>query len=286
MALNLLQKSDICAKLDKGISGNQLSKEYNVAKSTISYIKKHKNDIRRAISTPYYHQKNIRLTKSNRSMLEQALYEWILKQQEDNIFLSNKILKDKAMQIYYDIHASDEFRPGNKWLRNFKKRYNVMLEPEFCQKHYNDHTTNQSTYENDDETSSMQSKLSQNFALDTSENESYSMSESSESESNGEMNTSGDDSNESMSVEEDSEESEQDEDIEMSEKDSHAALDSAESDDFSEMDTHTTDTYSRFQDDDSENDPNVLCDQIRTLIHTNPEIKKVVSKLHDLDYIR
>lgn len=280
MSLNLLQKADICAKLDKGISGNQLSKEYDVAKSTISYIKKHKNDICRALSTSCNEQKKIRLTKSNRSMLEQSLYEWILKQQEDNIFLSNKILKDKARQIYYDMYASDEFIPGNKWLRNFKKRYNVMLEPQFSQ------TSNQSTDENNDDANSMQSELSQNFVSDTSEKESYSMSESSENDSNGEMNTSDNDSNESMSVEEDSEESEQDEDIEMSEKDSHAALGSAESDDLGEMDISTTDTYPHFQDDDIGNDPNVLCDQIRTLIHTNPEIKKVVSKLRDLDYIQ
>lgn len=129
MSLNLSQKADICAKLDKGIIGNHLANEYNVSKSTISRIKNHKNSIMKDLVSPYNTQKCIRLSKSNRSILEQALYEWVLKQHADNVSLSNKILKDKAKQIYYNIYTTDEFRPGDKWLRNFKQRYNLQLKP-------------------------------------------------------------------------------------------------------------------------------------------------------------
>lgn len=59
MPLNSTQKAEICAKLDDGISGNRLAQEYNVAKSTISYIKKHRNDIKNTIASPYDIKKNM-----------------------------------------------------------------------------------------------------------------------------------------------------------------------------------------------------------------------------------
>lgn len=125
MTLSLLQKAEICAKLDKGISGNRLATEYNVAKSTISYLRRHRNGARKAISIPCKTQKSKGLSKSRRRKLEAALYKWTLEQQTNNISLKNKMLKDKAKHLHYDIYATNEFRPGDKWLRNFKHRHSV-----------------------------------------------------------------------------------------------------------------------------------------------------------------
>lgn len=42
MRLNTIQKAEILAKLNDGVKGNRLAKEYDVAKSTISLLKKRK----------------------------------------------------------------------------------------------------------------------------------------------------------------------------------------------------------------------------------------------------
>lgn len=42
MRLNSFQRADILAKLDRGVCGNHLAEEYNVARSTISRLKKRK----------------------------------------------------------------------------------------------------------------------------------------------------------------------------------------------------------------------------------------------------
>lgn len=44
MRLNTMQKAEILAKLNEGVNGNRLAKEYGVAKSTISLLKKRKYD--------------------------------------------------------------------------------------------------------------------------------------------------------------------------------------------------------------------------------------------------
>lgn len=44
MRLNEIQKAEISAKLNGGVSGNHLAKEYGVAKSTISLLRKRKYD--------------------------------------------------------------------------------------------------------------------------------------------------------------------------------------------------------------------------------------------------
>ncbi|XP_055310690.1 nucleolar transcription factor 1-like [Sitodiplosis mosellana] len=44
MRLNTVQKAEILIKLNDGVNGNRLAKEYGVAKSTISLLKKRKYD--------------------------------------------------------------------------------------------------------------------------------------------------------------------------------------------------------------------------------------------------
>lgn len=126
-----MQKAEICDKLDKGISGNRLASEYNVAKSTISYLRKHRNDAKKAL--PCKTQKSKGLSKSRRGKLEDAFYKWTLEQQTKNISLSQRILKDKAKQLYNDLYGTDDFRPSDKWLRNFKQRHNILLKHQFCE---------------------------------------------------------------------------------------------------------------------------------------------------------
>lgn len=48
--LNLTQKAEILAKLARGFKASHLANEYNVAKSTISYIKKYRSNILNAIA--------------------------------------------------------------------------------------------------------------------------------------------------------------------------------------------------------------------------------------------
>lgn len=138
MTLSLWQKAEICSKLDKGMSIRHLASEYNVSNSTISNIRKQKNNIRKDIFNPCTTHKSTGIKKSSRNKLEIALNEWILNEATSNISLSNKMLKDKAKQLYQDFFGIDNFKAGDKWLRNFKQRYNVLLKTK--SREFNDET--------------------------------------------------------------------------------------------------------------------------------------------------
>lgn len=130
MSLNLLQKSDIISKLDNGISGARLAKEFNVAKSTISYIKKHKSDILNAIAANFDDAKTSKnLTEIRCKNLEIMLYDWIKIRQRSNIDIDNKTVKNKAIEIYAKLNPShaNKFKAGDKWLQKFKRRYGLQF---------------------------------------------------------------------------------------------------------------------------------------------------------------
>lgn len=365
MPLSLLQKAEIYAKLDKGISGNFLAAEYNVAKSTISYLRKQRNNVKKAISIPYKTQKSIRLSKSQRSKLEDTLYNWTLEQQTNNIALSNKMLKDKAKHLYYNIYATDDFKPGDKWLRNFKLRHNIQLNSQFSspdmettsdmaiksmgslesastiseveeksvesREKHDDNSgfkmrRNYQTIENplhdyDDGTCGALSELSEGSLTNSNDRSTATLKEENGSCSNYVSSNGRSDEhahedilkNDSMSEfswkkdscaldesvdfqnrpdqlmsfekHSSSDGSDQDTDNGRTETSSYASQNSTESFDVSDIDSGSDSTASSTSYSCVEDDPNILCRELRTLINASHETKKIISSLRNMGYI-
>jgi len=121
-------KNNILKRLKTGESATSLSKEYKVAKSTISNIKKSECDIIQ------YHEKLVingqnesKKTMSTAENRESAVYLWFSQQHALGIPLSGPIICEKALQLDAKMNVHHNFRVSNGWLRNFKKRYGIRL---------------------------------------------------------------------------------------------------------------------------------------------------------------
>lgn len=302
MSLNFTQKADILAKLDSGVSGNHLAKKYGVAKSTISRIKKYRSDIENAIANPDEYQDNLSLAEGSRSVVEQALYEWVLKQY--NAVVNEKSLRNKAREIHQHIYHKDDFDPSEKWLWNFKRRY--ILHPEFQSlsntpinidnKYLNQFEFTPSTYDTDEKSVQSNEKMT-HFNSSSSER---TQSDDEQSFSNRSVET--DQSNSENHEESGGEESESSDGSKLNKivnrkrsimTDSSNSESSSETESMngstteSDRDSHTDESY---DDDDDGEDPNKLCDRLRTLLFTssnasnfnsNTEIIRIISKLRD-----
>lgn len=128
--LNLQQKCEVLKKLDEGTTSSALTKEYSVAKSTISYIKKHKDEILSQATSPQTNigKKNVR--PAEYPELEKKLYEWFLSQRERNCQLNGNILKVKAKELFHKVYPDkedNEFQASDGWFHKFKKRMGMRI---------------------------------------------------------------------------------------------------------------------------------------------------------------
>lgn len=125
--LKLEEKGDILEALRTGTTVTSLAKQYNVAKSTISGIKKKEEAITKCISNTYSgpgKRKTMRASKLPK--MEECLYQWFIQMRNNNCPVSGVMLRDKAKQLHSQIKESDsEFTASDGWLQRFKRRYGV-----------------------------------------------------------------------------------------------------------------------------------------------------------------
>lgn len=128
MSLNLAKKVEILDKLDRGIAGKRLALDYNVAASTISYIKKQRKEIREAVAGTCDEVKKKNLRKAENPEMEEALYKWFLEQRARNVAIDGTILKAKGLELSRKMNSGDNsFKASDGWLRNFKLRRGIRF---------------------------------------------------------------------------------------------------------------------------------------------------------------
>lgn len=123
--LNLQQKIEILAKLDKGILGRVLATEYGVSESTISYIKSKKSEIISAGSNKEQNLRKKNLRKPEYPEMEEKLYAWFLDQRARNCPINSLILKVKAKDLFAKLYPNrnvEAFHASDGWFHKFKKR--------------------------------------------------------------------------------------------------------------------------------------------------------------------
>lgn len=316
MILSLLQKAEICAKLDKGISGNYLANEYNVAKSTISRIKKHRNDIKNAISDGYNggfklyrHPQTIsnplhgydgetcrKQSKQTEDFSTDSNRQPTVSLKEENescsdYSTSTEGLEDKTnenMSVNADktVLENDSMSESSGCEDNSKMDNSVDFRISF-QKHGNSNQLMSSAEDMDQssEGSEMNDESNQGDDDEIIERNSYAAQDQEHDSSNniGFEKDFHSDGSEMCSTSDGSE-------LDVDEASSYASRDSTGS--YSDMESEESETiidpYSPFEDDDVRfvNDPNKLCDRLRILLNANHEIKKVISKLRIMGFIR
>ncbi|KAJ8935848.1 hypothetical protein NQ318_009849 [Aromia moschata] len=113
--LSLSKKCEILQKLQKGQSGAELARIYQVGCSTISDIKKDKFKIERKTYRIFlkncYHGPGKRKTlkQADFPKMEDALYSWFLKQRSRHVPITYEILAEKAKQFYQQHYGKDDF---------------------------------------------------------------------------------------------------------------------------------------------------------------------------------
>lgn len=126
--LNLTQKSEILRKLDEGVSGKRLAQDYNIAESTITYIKKQRTEILSTVANCHTETHKKSLRNAENPEMEDALYKWFLDQRARNSVVDGPILKAKAIDIFAKLKPDDNsFKASNGWLRNFKRRKGIRF---------------------------------------------------------------------------------------------------------------------------------------------------------------
>lgn len=128
--LNIQQKVEILAKLDKGALGSALAKEYGVSESTISYIKSKKSEIMSAVSNKNQNTQKKNLKKPEYPELEEKLYAWFLDQRARNCPINSLILRAKAKDFFTKLYPDrnvDSFQASEGWFFNFKRRTGIRF---------------------------------------------------------------------------------------------------------------------------------------------------------------
>lgn len=146
--LPLKSKIDILNKLESGVRPVRIAREYGIAMSTISRLKKCKTSLEEAM---YMYQNNSdrrSLRGTFHPKMESALHKWYLEQIENNVILTGSMLRLKARELNKTIKENDlEFRASAGWMEKFKKRYGIRLK---SSRGYKYQTTDNIAFDYDD----------------------------------------------------------------------------------------------------------------------------------------
>lgn len=125
-ALSLETKVEIIRRIQSGEKQVDLAMEYNVGRSTLSFIMKHAEKFLGVWKNGKFHPESKRLRGAQREDVEEALYEWYKQALQMSLTVTGPILcqkaKDFALKLGYK-----EFKATHGWLDRFKHRKNIIL---------------------------------------------------------------------------------------------------------------------------------------------------------------
>lgn len=127
--LTVQEKFEILMELEKGVSSIFLARKYNIAKSSITGIKKNKDKIKTAVVNTFTGPaKKKRIQEGEFPKMEKLLYDWFVKQRERNVPINGELLKAKASFFFDQIYKGTRtFHASPGWMQKFKSRYGIRL---------------------------------------------------------------------------------------------------------------------------------------------------------------
>ena len=127
--LTLQQKIEVLEMIERKTPYREIAKLFNIAHSTISGIKKTKEEIYELIQK----RANLSMHRIHKSMpitskiLDERMYNWYLHNRQQNIPINGRQIQQKALEIAKDLNLP-EFKASNGWLDSFKRRHQILLK--------------------------------------------------------------------------------------------------------------------------------------------------------------
>lgn len=125
-ALSLETKVEIIKRIKNGERQVDLAMEYNVGRSTLSFIMKNAEKFLGILKNGKFHPESKRLRGAQREDVEAALYEWYRQASHIGMAISGPILCRKARDFAAKL-GYQEFKATHGWLDRFKRRKNIVL---------------------------------------------------------------------------------------------------------------------------------------------------------------
>ncbi|XP_042866774.1 tigger transposable element-derived protein 4-like isoform X1 [Penaeus japonicus] len=125
-ALSLETKVEIIRRIQSGEKQVDLAMEYNVGRSTLSFIMKHAEKFLGVWKNGKFHPDSKRLRGAQREDVEEALYEWYKQALQMHVTITGPILCQKAKDFAVKL-GYKEFKATHGWLDRFKHRKNIVL---------------------------------------------------------------------------------------------------------------------------------------------------------------
>ena len=110
----LHEKCQALKDLDKGESNKDVAAKYNVPKNTLSTRVKNKEKLFDALKKET-NVKRQKLKSGNHELVDQAIFNWFLNMQSQNVPLSASMIQEKVVIFAKELNT-DNFQASNSWL--------------------------------------------------------------------------------------------------------------------------------------------------------------------------
>lgn len=131
VSLTIEKKIEIIQRHEKGETQRNLSREYNVGRTTISDILKRKYKFFKFVSMNADKEENLKrrrtLRRTVHKVLEDNLLEWYNESRAQGFHVSGPMIAAKAQELHKELGYTDNFSASNGWLDRFKVRNGIKL---------------------------------------------------------------------------------------------------------------------------------------------------------------
>ena len=121
----LHEKCQALKDLDKGESNKDVAAKYNVPKNTLSTWVKNKEKLDALKKET--NVKRQKLKSDNHELVDQAIFNWFLNMQSQNVPLSASMIQEKVVIFAKELNT-DNFQASNRWLWHWKERNNMSFK--------------------------------------------------------------------------------------------------------------------------------------------------------------
>ena len=122
----LREKCQSLKDMEKGESNKDVAAKYNVSKNTLSTCVKNKKKLFDALKKGT-NVKRQKLKSGNHELVDQAIFNWFLNMQSQNVPLSASMIQEKALIFAKELNT-ENFQVSDGWLPCWKEKNNMSFK--------------------------------------------------------------------------------------------------------------------------------------------------------------
>ena len=129
--LFLADKLNIIDRVESGESATSIADQYNIGKSTVSYLMKFRDKLRAFASDELLHNgsdKRRTMRTCKNVELDKAVYNWFVQEVVQNRHVTGLMLRQKAVDLSAVMNPGQTFIASEGWLACFKNRHGIRLQ--------------------------------------------------------------------------------------------------------------------------------------------------------------